>query len=821
MTSSRFDSNHSGKSSRTNENPNNNQSDFSGEQTLNEKALSENEKSEFETLSESEQRFRIVFEHSPLGMSITGIDGSLQVNQTFCDMLGYSHQELVNKNWREISHKDDEQFTSDITADLLSGRMEKATFEKRYIHKSGEIIYAEVSTFLQRDLELNPLYFITSVKNITRRKKAEQEQFRLLNIIDNSLDEIYVFDAETLKFKHLNKCALENLGYTSEEIKFLTPYDIKPEYTEDSFRKTVGPLLSGQEKKLVFETYHRRKNGTVYPVEVHLQLDRQGDQPLFLAIINDITKRAQSDKQLNDTLKKLQFHIENTPLADIEFNNIYQIVSWSSNAEKMFGWSAVEIIGKKIGDIKWVHEADATRVAELSAKMIQGKESSNLHVNRNYHKNGEVLTCEWYNSALYDAEGNMVSVFSLVHDITKKVEAEELILKNENKFRALIENSLDGITLVDAEGIEIYHSNSAQRILGYTPEESFGKSIFKLVHPEDRKNGAELLMKVLTEQHVCTIPPVRILHIDGNYRWIEGSATNLMEEPSVQAIVINFRDITEKKKLEDELRLSEYQHCTLFEQASDGIFLTDPVGNYIDVNTAGCKMVGYSRDEILKMNIKDLVGDEGISANPIKFKELKENPQVLAERQLKCKDGSLINVEISGKMLKDGRLQGIVRDITERKKTDEQLKESEERYSAFINADIDMIFVKDEDRRYLMANKAMAAFFGKAPDELIGKTDEELAELMKIIPCKSSDIKALQANEAFTVEEQLGNRIYETTKFPLHLKGQKKGIGGIIRDITERKEADAAILEANQKMDAFFNQSLDGFFFMMLDEPIL
>ncbi len=565
MSSNLSDSNHSGKSNRTNEGKAEKQKHVINKQSLDEKTLPESEVRIRATLLESEQRFRFVFEHSPLGMSITGIDGSLQVNQAFCAMLGYSHEELVNKNWRYISHNDDEQFTDSITSDLLSGKLDKATFEKRYIHKNCEIVYAEVSTFLQRDAELNPLYFITSVKNITRRKKAEQEQFRLLNIIENSLNEIYIFDAETFKFEHLNKGALENLGYTSEEIKSLTPYDIKPEYTEDSFRKAVEPLLSGLEKKLVFETFHRRKNGTLYPVEVHLQLDHQGERPLFLAIINDITKRAQSDKQLN---------------------------------------------------------------------------------------------------------------------------------------------------------------------------------------------------------------------------------------------------------------LSEYQYRTLFEQASDGIFITDREGNYLDVNTAGCKMVGYSREEILKMNIKDLVGEEGITANPIKYKELKEQPQVLAERQLTCKDGSVIHVEISGKMLKDGRLQGVVRDITKRKRTEEQLRESEERYSAFINADIDMIFVKDEHRRYLMANNAMAAFFGKTPVELIGKTDEELTDQMKIIPCKSSDKKALEASEAFTVEEQLGDRIYETTKFPLHLRGSKKGIGGIIRDITERKQAEAVILEVNQKMDAFFNQSLDGFFFMMLDEPI-
>ena len=126
--------------------------------------------------------------------------------------------------------------------------------------------------------------------------------------------------------------------------------------------------------------------------------------------------------------------------------------------------------------------------------------------------------------------------------------------------------------------------------------------------------------------------------------------------------------------------------------------------------------------------------------------------------------------------------------INGKKLAEESLIESEARYNAFINADIDMVFVKDDHFRYLMVNDSMARFFGKSKEELNNKTDQELADETTIYPCQSSDIKALESETAFTIEEQLGDRIYETTKFPLQLKGNKKGIGGIIRDITERKK---------------------------------
>lgn len=123
----------------------------------------------------------------------------------------------------------------------------------------------------------------------------------------------------------------------------------------------------------------------------------------------------------------------------------------------------------------------------------------------------------------------------------------------------------------------------------------------------------------------------------------------------------------------------------------------------------------------------------------------------------------------------------------EQVKNFQSLRENEERHRAFFDTSADMMFVKSDQLRYLMANKSMAKFFGKTSDEVLNKTDEELADKKRIYPCKSSDEKALKTKSAFTVVEKLGDRIYETTKFPLRLKDNKHGIGGIMRDITEQK----------------------------------
>jgi PAS domain S-box-containing protein len=136
------------------------------------------------------------------------------------------------------------------------------------------------------------------------------------------------------------------------------------------------------------------------------------------------------------------------------------------------------------------------------------------------------------------------------------------------------------------------------------------------------------------------------------------------------------------------------------------------------------------------------------------------------------------------------RFISMARDITERKAVQDSLLESEDRYNSFINNNIDRIFVKDENCRYLIVNDAMADFFGKTKEEILNKTDRELADGKLIYPSGSSDLRALESKNAFVVEEKLGDRIYETIKFPMQLKNQRTGIGGIMRDITERKMAE-------------------------------
>jgi PAS domain S-box-containing protein len=136
------------------------------------------------SLKESEERFRNVFDYSIVGKSITKIGGKIEANKAFCDMLGYSSEELSNIKWQEITHPDEIERDLKFIDSILSGENSSMRWEKRYIHKDGHFVWAHLSTSLQRDMQGKPLYFITAIVDITERKKAEDEIRKLNELLE-------------------------------------------------------------------------------------------------------------------------------------------------------------------------------------------------------------------------------------------------------------------------------------------------------------------------------------------------------------------------------------------------------------------------------------------------------------------------------------------------------------------------------------------------------------------------------------------------------------------------------------------------------------
>ncbi len=175
------------------------------------------------------------------------------------------------------------------------GDMKQSAFQLASLEDTNQIVEAEV------EARTSDLQKQTEALQYSHRRAEMLSAFG--DILNRSLNEIFIFDAETLNFVHVNHGARENIGYTMDELREMTPVDIKPTQTASSFAKLVKPLVDGTEKDLEFKTVHRRKNGTDYPVEVHLEKSVLGEAKVFVAVILDITERQKIEKELQDSRK--------------------------------------------------------------------------------------------------------------------------------------------------------------------------------------------------------------------------------------------------------------------------------------------------------------------------------------------------------------------------------------------------------------------------------------------------------------------------------------------------------------------------------------
>ena len=176
---------------------------------------------------------------------------------------------------------------------------------------------------------------------------------------------------------------------------------------------------------------------------------------------------------------------------------------------------------------------------------------------------------------------------------------QEASMQNDRRFRALIEHSSDAVALLTAEGIFTYASPSSERVTGYPVNELLGINAFTLLHPDDLENVSQQFIALLEQPGHFITMEYRVRHKNGSWRWMEGTATNLLHDPAVQALVVNFRDTTERKQLEQQLQYDERKLRTFVESNILGVAVSDSAGRILEVNDRFAQIVGYSKEELL------------------------------------------------------------------------------------------------------------------------------------------------------------------------------------------------------------------------------
>lgn len=264
-----------------------------------------------------------------------------------------------------------------------------------------------------------------------------------------------------------------------------------------------------------------------------------------------------------------------------------------------------------------------------------------------------------------------------------------------------------------------------------------------------------------------------------------------------------FRDVTERKRLEEE----NQRYRALIEQASDGIFICDRTGNFVEINPIACSMLGYDREHLLHLNISDMVVAEDMAANPLQLNELLEGKTLRKERWVRRKDGTSFPIEVSARMLDDGKIQGIVRDITKRKQAEEALRASEKRFSIAFNASPVSITISTLDEgRYLYANDAFVRTSGYTREDIIGRTTFDI-DFWRQKEDREQAVQILKdQGNLRDLEVQYHNNDGETrigllSADVIELDGEECLLA-VLNDITERKRAENIQLATYQISEA-------------------
>ncbi|MBI3195316.1 MAG: PAS domain S-box protein, partial [Ignavibacteriae bacterium] len=377
-----------------------------------------------------------------------------------------------------------------------------------------------------------------------------EERFQFMTTLEKSLNEIYIFDAVSLKFEYVNDSARRNLGYSSEELSHLTPIDIKSEYTEATFHEAVRPLLDHTKQHLIFETIHRRADGSTYPVEVHLQLVEQSSRRVFLALIYDITERKEEQKKIQFLANALESATDAISITDIDGKFIY-----ANNAFlRLYGYSKEEVLGKTVL-LVLPSSFPQQMPKSIQQATLKGGWRGEL-INR--RKDGTEFPISLGTSAMKDQLGNVLGLVGVAKDITERKRIEAKLRFNEELYRDLVENINDVYFVTDARGKLTYASPNMFIHTGYTQEEIIGKSYIRLIADEDRGRIVQHYITCTNNGTIDTSIEFRVRRKDGTSVWAEQS-TRIVRDAEGKPIQYSnvVRDITGRKLAGTALKVSE------------------------------------------------------------------------------------------------------------------------------------------------------------------------------------------------------------------------------------------------------------------------
>ena len=532
---------------------------------------------------------------------------------------------------------------------------------------------------------------------------------------------------------------------------------------------------------------------------------RSGGEELLLMIFSDITERKQVDAALKASEKRFRTWIENSSDVVTVLDATGTIQYESPSVKRVLGYKPEELLGKVAFD--FIHPKDQEQVLAIFIEAIQNPESIVSTEFRFLHRDGTWRFLEAVGHTYVDEHNEVVG---LIHsrDITERKQAEEAVAAMQKRFQSLIENAPDGIALLGMDGKLRQVTPSTQQILGYTLEEAEGQDPAHLTHADDLPALLEALSDLIQNPEKVVRMQYRFQHKDGSWRWLDSIITNLIAEPSVQSIVFNYRDITERKWSEEQIALQ----VNLLSAVGSAAIATDLDERVTYWNAAAERLYGWSAGEALGSDVTELIMPRRSQEQAAEImKQLASGKSWSGEICVQRKNGSLFPAFVSVSPLLDaqGNLIGIIsisNDITELKREAEARQEREARLKSVVENVGGILWSIDSQYRLSMFNSRYA-------DAIRINMNHE-SHLGEIIPPLSlpenvrhewrARYERALHGEAFqdeVVEVLDGERYDREYSFnPIFgTEGQAIGVTCLGRDITDRKRAEDTLRESEDR----------------------
>jgi PAS domain S-box-containing protein len=636
---------------------------------------------------------------------------------------------------------------------------------------------------------VNPDEFRARIRTIVRLhdtttalRASEQHYRRLVEILP---DAVGLMDLQG-RLTTANRQAAEMLGYAGPgELLGKSAFDLTPPEEHERMKAdTTITLATGVMRNAEYTML--RKNGSRFPVELSAaaSTNADGQSRGIVIVVRDITARRQAEARIRELLHILDQAHDAIIIHDLEGRIHY----FNKGAERILGWTADEVRGRCVTDLFF---EDTSTFAAAQEKLLQaGKWDGELPI-LTKARQPRIVHSRW--TLVPGEKDQSAHVVCINTDITESKRAEEALRQSQERYRTLAESSPDAIFILDRKSAIQYVNSVARQWLGKADTELIGRSPAEFFPPEIVRQQQENLQRVFKTGEFTRTE--RAQPFRGTEKWIETRLVPLRNpQGEIQSVMGIARDLTEQKRTAEALKEREELSQKIIGAAMEGFWMLNIEGNIVDVNDAYCRMSGYSRQELLSMHFSDVEFNESTPELVAQHAQrIIQSGSDRFETRHRRKDGRIIEVEIIATFLKlrEPRVFAFMRDITERKRAEEQI-----RLLAYaVQSARDLICITDGENRFTFVNQSFVKAYGYSQEEILGRTPDLIAS-----PKNSPGLceHVFRRTLGGSWKGELLNRRKDGTEFPISLstseiknsEGRTIGLIGVASDITERKRAE-------------------------------